>query len=364
MKMESLSAGSLDGAERLGGTARVRVGALVNFHLFFLAALIFLIPNLLFAIALRPLPAAFVIAGAIGAGALLWRARLDGALLAEPIDPSRLALSMGFGLALCLLGGEGHFSHATRDWLIRDAVLHDLIQSGTTVLYSYEGQDYLLRAPLGMYMIPAAVGRLGGLFAGHLALLAQNTLLLGALSYFVTRLAEARAAPVLLVFIGFSGLDIAPILLAEAIEMAKGGDFMPFAHIEWWGEYFSDIRLQYSSHVTQLFWVPNHMAPGWWFALLALLHARGEVKLPALLVSCAAMLLWSPLAMMGAAPFVAWFSLRQLPRALFATENLAAVAVGLCFLPIALYLTMDAGAVPHGWLILRDSFPCATSCSS
>lgn len=359
MKSEMMGAGAMDLAEPLpqkrdASQAGLRI--LSNFHLFFLASLAFILPSAIFATALRPLPAALVIVGCVGAGVILFRARAASRLLSAPIELGRLALCLGFGVALCLLGGEGHFFYATRDWLIRDAVLHDLVTNGLTVLYRYEGQDYLLRAPLGMYMIPAMAGRFFGLHAGHMALLAQNSLILGAIAYFTSLLANVRTAPMLLLFMGFSGLDIIPILVAEAIEMAKGGDFMPFAHIEWWGEFYSSIRLQYSSHVTQLFWVPNHMAPGWWFALLALLYARGEMRMPAMLVSCAAMLMWSPLAMMGAAPFVAFFALQLLPRRIFARETVVAAAVGLCFLPIALYLTMDAGAVPHEWLILRDGF--------
>jgi hypothetical protein len=254
-----------------------------------------------------------------------------------------------------MLGGEAHFFHATHDWLFRDAVLADLARDGLTVLYQWEGQNYLLRAPLGMYMIPAVVGRAFGLYAAHLTLLAQNSVILGALIYFLASIAGVRRAPFLLILIGFSGMDILPILLAEAMEMLKGEGFQPFSHIEWWGEYFSPIRMQYSAHVTQLAWAPNHMLPGWWFALLALLYVRREVDLPMLLVSFATMLFWSPLSMMGAAPFVAFFALERM-REIFAPRVFAATAVAFLFLPMVLYLWADAGAVPHEVLLWRDGF--------
>ncbi len=338
------------------GAARTTSRALSNFHLFFVAALVFILPSAIFATALRPVAAAAVLVGCLGGAVILWRARQSSALLSAPIDLAQLALSLALGLALCMLGGEGHFFYATTDWLTRDAVLADLVHNGLTVIYRYEGQDYLLRAPLGMYMIPAVAGRLFGLYAAHMALLAQNALVLGTIAYFTALLAGVRKTPFLLILIGFSGLDILPILLAEVIEMSKGEPFLAFAHIEWWGEYYSTVRLQYSSHITQLFWVPNHMAPGWWFGLLALLYVRKEIDLPAVMASFAALLMWSPLAMMGAAPFVALFALEQLPRRIFAPSVWAAAAVGLCFLPIALYLVDDAGAVPHELLLTREGY--------
>ncbi|MCC3245812.1 hypothetical protein LG047_10805 [Methylocystis sp. WRRC1] len=352
--------GAIDasGREEMTAYANARAAQRVatNFHLLLAATLVFLLPNAIFATALRPAPAALVLIGCGAIAAFLWRLPRAGAFLSAPLDPSSFGACLAAGIALCLLGGEGHFFYSTHDWLIRDAVLSDLVKNGFTVLYNYESQDYLLRAPLGMYMIPATVGRAFGLHAAHIALLTQNAFLVGAVAYFVASLANVRKTPMLLLFFAFSGMDVVPILVAEAIEIFVHNGFLPFTHIEWWGDYYTTIRLQYSSHLTQLFWVPNHMAPGWWFAVLALLHARGEVDLGALLVSFAAMLLWSPLAMMGAAPFIALFALQAGARGLFSSRTIMACAAGLCLLPIALYLTMDAAEVPHEWLITRDGF--------
>jgi hypothetical protein len=104
-----------------------------------------------------------------------------------------------------------------------------------------------------------------------------------------------------------------------------------------------------------LFWVPNHALPGWWTSLLLLLLAREEIDLAILAGLFAATLLWSPLAAAGAAPLIALGALR-LGRGLLTPRNVAAGAAGLCFLPIALYLTIDAGSVPHGWLSATPGF--------
>lgn len=351
---------AIDGAvaRAADAAAPTRVGrrAAINFHLFVATGFLFLLPNAIFATAFRPAPAAVVLLGCGVIASLLWRAPRMRGILAAPVDLATYGGCLGLGAAVCVLGGEGHFFYTPVDWLTRDAVLADLVKNGFTVLYRYDDQDYLLRAPLGMYLAPALVGRAFGLYAAHMALLAQNAFLVGAIAYFVALLADVRRVPMLIIFFAFSGLDIVPVLIAEAIELLNSQPFKPFVHIEWWGEYYSTIRLQYSSHVTQLFWVPNHMAPGWWFAVLALLHARREVDLATLLVSFAAMALWSPLSMIGATPFLALFALASLPRALFAPRNFIAAGAGFCLIPIALYLTLDAAEVPHEFLPKRDGF--------
>jgi hypothetical protein len=356
---EAIDAGAIssvcEAQAREGGARRAGV-AVANIHLFLAAAFVFLLPNAVFALALRPAMAAIVLVGVGAIAALLWRAPRAGTLLAAPTEIGAFSACLLAGVALCLLGGEGHFFYSTTDWITRDAVLSDLIKNGLTVLYRYEGQDYLLRAPLGMYMFPVVVGRVLGLYAAHMALLAQNSFITGTIAYFVAQIAGVRKGPFLFVLFAFSGMDIVPILIAEANEIFGHNAFLPFAHIEWWGEYFSAIRLQYSSHLTQIFWVPNHMAPGWWFATLTLLYMRAEVDLAVLLVSFAAMLLWSPLAMMGAAPFMLMFAIRELPRKIFAMRNFIAGAAGLCLVPIALYLTLDAASVPSEFLFKYDGF--------
>jgi hypothetical protein len=59
--------------------------------------------------------------------------------------------------------------------------------------------------------------------------------------------------------------------------------------------------------------------------------------------------------MIGAAPFVALFALES-PASLFRRRSVAAAAFGLLFLPIALYLSIDAGAVRHAFLYAQPGF--------
>ncbi|TDX67385.1 hypothetical protein EDE12_101930 [Methylosinus sp. sav-2] len=323
-------------------SARTRA-PLRNLLLLQLGVLVFLLSNAALAFGFRAIAATPILAGCALAAFLLFSFRpKQNGLLAAPIDTKTLTACLALAVALLLLGGETHLFYANLDWLVRDAVLSDLTRQGFPLFYRYEGQDYLLRAPLGMYLIPATIGHYAGLVGAHIAMLAQNALLLGLCLYFIAKLAGARAAPFLALFILFSGLDILPQLLHEGLELPD--------HLEWWNS-----SIQYSSHVTQLFWVPNHALPGWWAALLLLLLAREEIDLALLAILFAASLLWSPLAAVGAAPLIGFCALR-LRHALFSWRNIAAAAAGLCFLPIALYLTVDAESVKHGWLAATPGF--------
>lgn len=315
-----------------------------NRSLILLASFLFLLPSAILAAGFQPAAALIVLIGCALSAALIWRTRAsdDRALLAAEVDFRTLAGSAALALALCLLGGETHLFYANFDWFTRDAVLADLVRQGFPLFYRYEEQDYLLRAPLGMYMLPATVGHFLGLKAAHAALLAQNASALTLILYFLMQLSNAPKIAFVLLFALFSGLDIVAQLGLHGLTMPD--------HIEWWSP-----LIQYSSHVTQIFWVPNHALPGWWFAVLALLHARREVDLALLSVSFAAMLLWSPLSMMGALPLLALFGLQLLPR-LFAPRILVSLCAGACLIPVALYLSLDAASVPHGFLLGAEGF--------
>lgn len=338
--------------------ARIGVGWASNVVLLRLGAALFIVPCVLFAFGLGPIAATALLAGCALGGWVIWRGGVekDGAFLAETIDVPTFAGCTALAIALCLLGGEAHLLYTNQDWLIRDAVLADLVNHGFPVFYRYADQDYLLRAPLGMYMTPALVGRMLGLRAAHLALLAQNAALMSIVLYFAARIVNTRKLPFLLLLVAFSGLDIAPVMVREAQELLRSGNIIGVSHIEYWDRFWWDALLQYSSHVTQIFWVPNHMLPGWWFAALALLYARREVDLAALVASFPVLLMWSPLSMLGAIPFLVLFGVEHLPRKIFERRILIAAAGGLCFIPLAIYLTIDAAAVPHRFMFSMEGF--------
>jgi hypothetical protein len=266
----------------------------------------------------------------------------------SPGDRRRLWAVAGLiALSLCLLGGEGRLFYANTDWQIRDAVLADLSQRPWPVSYATpEGARLVLRAPLGMFMLPSLVGRLLGWRAASPALLVQNTVLLAAvLAIFMSAARRWRERLLIAgVFIAFSGLDIFGELLVGHFVNQRGSEGM-IPSLEPWSS-----GLQYSSMVTDLFWAPNHALPALAMAATYLAWRRGQASSLMLAGVTGLGMLWSPLAVIGAAPFAILAGLDDLRArriGWLAPAVLAPLVAGL--LPVAVYLTLKGGSVDHGW---------------
>jgi len=270
----------------------------------------------------------------------------DG-LSRAPLTAQQIAIALGVGCAWTVLGGTDHLFFANADWHVRDAVLHDLVVSAWPVGYGqHEGQETLLRAPLGYYLTAALMGKATSLSFAHVALLAWTAI--GAVLFLlqVMSLVEKRASALLLasaVVVLFSGADIVGELLNAGPRFRSQWD-IPM-HLEWWaGSY------QYSSMTTQLFWVPNHAFGGW--LIIGLLYRCGlasdlEVLLPILLVAAA---LWSPLTALGLLPFIMWRAAEHLfkrhsLKLLHPKNWLPSLVVGSA---VSAYLTLASGTVPNG----------------
>ena len=226
----------------------------------------------------------------------------------------------------CVLGGEGRFFYANTDWQVRDAVLRDLVVYPWPFVYQATPSPLMLRAPLAMYIIPSLIGKGLGYRAAELALLGQNSLLLATiLSLGSALFRDMRARTIgVAVFLGFSGMDI----LGAAF---LGKPLM--GHMEAW------IGPQYSSHITQIFWVPQHGMAGWMGALLYMLWRDDRLPRAVLLAILPLLALMSPLALMGLMPFAAHAGLDGLfKRRLVAGDILLPALALVLAIPSLLYL--------------------------
>jgi hypothetical protein len=200
-----------------------------------------------------------------------------------------------------------------------------------------------------MYMLPAAVGKIYGVYAAHLALLAQNAILFSLILYFIVpvHIKLSQAAMIIVSFVLFSGLDVVPTI---ANYVATG--IRPSDHLEPWAGLF-----QYSSHITQLFWVPHHAIAGWAFACLYLLWQRGYVSASILACVISYLAYWSPFALIGAAPFVLYAAISDLIDGKISRVDIAFLS--LTALPVSLlciYLVQGDGTVVHGFLVNTPNF--------
>jgi hypothetical protein len=267
------------------------------------------------------------------------------------LNGATIAVCGALACTLCLLGGETHLFSPSSDWIVRDGVLHDLVVSPWPVHYDLSSADFLLRAPLGLYLVPAAIGKILGLAAAHITLFLQNAAILTALLIlFTSRCSSWKERLTLLgVFTFFSGLDALPWIKAWLFGQEPPFDW----HLEAWVEW-----LQYSSHITQLFWVPHHALAGWGFIAAYLTWRRGNLSAWSLISVFTLCVFWSPLAMMGALPFLCFALLSSLRAGtLKLRDALGPGMVAASGVPAIGYLMMDSGAVEKRWLIWDRGYP-------
>lgn len=284
------------------------------------------------------LPPAWFAAGLGALGgmlACLWRARGWRGHVPWP----RLALCWAAALLVLALGGEGRWFYAPPDWQVRYAVLRDLTLNPWPFVLSHQQGPLVLRAPLGIYLLPALAGKaLGtGLLstarAAELVFLAQNSALLAILlALGSTLFARSRDRAVALgVFWLFSGVhQLTRLALMAPAWLGLG---------RW-------ARLEISANLTQVVWAPPHALPGWAFAACYLLWLRGRAPAWAMVALVPLMALCSPLAAMGAMPFAMHGGLAALRRGQIGLLALAACALAtLASLPGLLFLLSGSAQV-------------------
>lgn len=270
------------------------------------------------------------------------------------IELSRRAIVLFAVVALgwTALAGLGHFFFANLDWVTRDAVLRDLVETPWPPMYDAgdsSAPPQILRAPVGFYLPVAAVGSVLGLRCADILLYLWTAfgfvlVMWAAATLFATR--RERAIAVLSMLL-FGGLDMLGFMLTRGRWPFLG------EHVEWWASF-----AQYSSNSTLMFWVPNHALPAWLGLLMALRHWRTRELAGMSLMLAAAIALWSPLSAAGLVPF--YLAALNWRRDLGAV---LAVRVGLPFLALAAlvarYITMDTQSIASGWAI--DAFPNAVT---
>ncbi|WP_147157731.1 hypothetical protein [Novosphingobium sediminis] len=266
--------------------------------------------------------------------AALWRLR--GWTGEAAVQPRTFGLLFAGALVLFILGGEGRFVYANTDWQVRYAVLNDLVNHPWPWAYQTDAGPTMLRCPVGIYLVPALVGKIAGSYAAQLALLVQDAALLTAVVALAAPLFAGVVRPwlTLLLVLGFSGLD----LIGQLI---YGGSAL--VHLEQW-----DL-MQYTAVVTLAYWVPQHALAGWIGAAFYLSWRAGKMPLAVMLSLVPALALMSPLGGLGIVPFVIAAGLGELfaRRIRPADIFLPAVSVALA-LPSLLYLASGLGGVPSG----------------
>jgi hypothetical protein len=253
-----------------------------------------------------------------------------------------LAVAVGWSS----MGGAGHLFFANFDWQTRDLVLRDLALGAWPVGYGLrDGADVMLRAPIGYFLPAAAAGKVFGLQLADPALLVWTAL--GVALFLGLAVSRVHGWPAVLVLVAvlvlFSGMDLVGTVLRGGLQLAA--HLRPTDHIEWWAD-----RFQFSSHATQLFWVPNHALAGWIATALLVRHVDRPEFARLLPLVVALIPIWSPLTAVGFMLLAAAWWVQQMMRTrawrLVDPVNMLA-AFGIASVTGA-YLVLGAGEIRSG----------------
>lgn len=253
----------------------------------------------------------------------------------QTIPATTLAGCVVISLLVMLLGGQGSDGLLYRniDWQVRATLLQDLATMPWPFHYQEHGINWILRAPIGMYLIPASMGNILPFNWVEAALLIQNTSILSitlALASTIFRPRELTIAAV--IFVAFSGLDALGTLITSP-EILK----TPYSHLEWWA-----APLQYSSNITLAFWVPNHALPGWLGAILFLLWHKNKASSQAFILFVPLTALWSPLTLLGLLPFAGLVLYRHIASRHALCKDIIAGLIGSSISAVALAYLLTA----------------------
>lgn len=240
-------------------------------------------------------------------------------------------------LAWAAFGGGSHFVYANSDWIVRDAVLGDLVFAKWPVNYvTGEGVSLILRSAIGYFLPPALFGKLFGV--AHLDLAIYLWTAMGVMIFLLLLplpgQAGWRLASGLLLVVFFSGMDF----VGQTISTESLPEFPQ--RLEWW------VPLSYPSLTGQLLWAPNHCLPIWIGAALIFRHWNTG-KLPGLGAAMLPLtLIWTPFAAIGLAPFALLGTIASARKSGWRGMPWSSLVSAAIFcLPIGLFLLLDLGGI-------------------
>lgn len=258
-------------------------------------------------------------------------------IFAQSVD-LRLLCRCAFiaAIFLWLCGYARPFGH-TYDWLKHFAVINELAQHPWPPINETTGT--FLRYSLGYYLTPGLFTKAfesGGI--EWIVFLQTWIGLVLLLSLLLQKIRPVRPLLFVLLFLLFSGLDLIGWLI-------HGSSPSLLAHKEWWAG--GHNAFAYEGHATLFIWVPQHALAGMIGLALLLPSPIQRASSCYLGLLGAAVLLWSPFALVGLAPFALATAIRSGWQAFLDWGNiLCVVTLGI---PLAAYLMAGSASVPHGF---------------
>ena len=230
------------------------------------------------------------------------------------------------------------------DWQKHFAIFNLLIDHAWPPHIELVGQEHFLRYGVGWYLVPALTARVFGFVALTPTMFLWT--LLGVCLALLLGLREMRKwwhlLLATLVFFFFSGLDLVGAWFVKNLTSTPIDPHW----LQWWAGWG-----QIAPNLFGITWVPQHAIPAWLGACLVLAERRLAVQYGAVLL--AAVALWTPLAVIGLAPFYLWALCKEGLRTALTLPNLALAP--LLLVPLLLYFSSDAGQIPLAFATAKAS---------
>jgi hypothetical protein len=229
-------------------------------------------------------------------------------LLSKKLYPKKVSFKFKplhiFALLVALgwtyLSGAGGFAFQNGDWVKHNAMLYDLVTRDWPVTYTINDVPAFLNYYLGLYMVPALIGKLTNM---QTALNAQFVWIFCGvvLSYaWLTRIIKKPRVLVIIFFILFATADSLGLIMVRNFTL-----FNFITPLEHW----TATPHEYSSFSTLLFWVPGQ-AIGLWIVMGVLIDMYKKEKTEHFPIFASLLMFWSPLGFVGMLPF-ALFAIKK-----------------------------------------------------
>lgn len=195
------------------------------------------------------------------------------------------------------LSGIGNFVWQNSDHEYRNSIFRILVEDKWPLInYEWNSKGSGLIYYIGFWLPAAVVGKITNLQFGYYFQIVWAIIGIFFTYYLICTLYKKIIIWPLIILMFFSGLDI-----VGYITTSNGLNNLSFiTHLEWWaGKY------QYSSIITQLFWVFNQAIPTWCITML--LYAQNNSKNAIFLLSLS--MLSSTLPFIGLIPYVIYVTL-------------------------------------------------------
>ncbi len=275
----------------------------------FLIYLYLSLPFLIFSLGFVSFPASNAFSLAIIFSIVFAASNSEGlaSLKAERTDAVKITAGLFIICAVVLLSGIGNILWQNNDHATRNTIFDILVNYSWPPKETVSENEVGLIYYIGFWLPSALLGKLTTLEAGYIFSVIWAIMGMALIWYLLCLIHKKVVLYPLVFFLCFSGLDVVGRLLAPLVSDSlstlqvgkwafKEGSKLTY-HLEWWAKNF-----QYSSHITQLFWVFNQSLPVWIATLMLLLEKNNKN----LVFIMGVTLLSSPLPFVGLIPIFLW----------------------------------------------------------